>query len=163
MIMTKRKFAVAIVGALLSIHASCQNGRTPDAIVTSIAAYGQRASVILRDSQVLVEKATPSIIPADTTAKIQVQFREAAQVGLKLTSALEAFDAISPGDVQARSAAIGGITNIMAELRRYTRVVLVFVGQNAVGEQLLTLYANLETVFTEIQAGIDKWQLSAAK
>ena len=46
MVMTKHKFALAVVGALLSIHATCDQNRTPDAVVDRIAIYGQRAATI---------------------------------------------------------------------------------------------------------------------
>jgi hypothetical protein len=164
MVMTKRKLAaVAVLGACLSINATCSGNRTPDVVVNNVAGYGQRAATILSDAQDLVVKATPSVIQPDVTAKIQVEMRNAAAVGLKLTDALELFDALSPTDVTARTAQISTITNLMAEVRKYTRVALVFVGQNRVGDELLKMYDNLETVFVEIQLGIDKWQASVAE
>ncbi len=153
--------ALAIVAVLASGCASAS--RTPDQIVDHIAGYGAQAAKIQQDAQVLVEKATPSVIPADTTARIQVEFRNAAEVGLKLTSALEVFDAFNPNDVAGRSAQIVNINRLLDELRRYTRVVLVFVGQNAVGTQLLTMYDNLDKLYSEIVAGMDRWQASVAK
>ena len=158
--MVLRMQLVAVVTAGLMATSCASAGHTPDQIVDHIAAYGARAAAILQESQELVIKATPSLIPADTTAKVMVQMREASAVGLKLTAALEAFDSLSPNDVAARSAQVTQINTILNELRRYTRVVLVFVGQNAVGDQLFKLYDNLDSVFNEIQLGIDKWQLS---
>lgn len=158
---TRHVAALALVAIMASGCASAN--RTPDQIVDHIAGYGAQAAKIQEDAQTLIEKATPSVIPADTTAKIQVELRNAAQIGLKLTSALEVFDAFNPNDVAGRTQQIVNINRLLDELRRYTRVVLVFVGQNAVGDQLLTMYDNLDKLYSEIVAGMDKWQASVAK
>lgn len=150
----------ALVGALLSINASCHGN--VDVAVTHVASYGARVSEILLESERLVVKATPSLIPEEKTAKAMVQFRQAGQVEQKLAAALAAYDALAPDATAARAAQISTILRTLHELRQYVTAVMVFVGDNGVGAQLLTLFGNLETVFMEIETGLLQWQAQAA-
>lgn len=150
---------IVVLVALSTQLIACGN-KPIETTVTSIAIYGARVSEILVSAQELVAKGTPTPIPEAAAAKAMVGFKEASAIGLKLADALKLFDLISAADEPKRLVAVSDIERLMIELRRATRVVLVFTGDNAVGQQLLKLYDNLDAVLREIQFGLDKWKLS---
>lgn len=144
-----------------SVSACASTPANMDKTATALAIYGKRVSDVLLSAQELAVKSSPSVIPEASLAKAQVQFKNAAGVGKKLGDALELYDALAPSETAKRMAAIGNIHRLMDELRRLTRVVLVLAGDNPAGQELLKLYDNLDTVFAEIEAGINRWQDAA--
>lgn len=154
----------AVLGAavayalLLSMMNACAGN--VDVAVTHVATYGARVSEILVESRRLVEKGEAGgLVPTAAAAQAMVGFKQAGDVTQKLADALDAYDRLAPNTApQIRSQRVTEILTVLNDLRRYTRTVLVFVGDNAVGKQLLTLFDNLEGVFLEIQSGLLRMQ-----
>jgi hypothetical protein len=152
----------AIIALALSIGCASAT-QNVDTTVTKVASYGQRASQILKSSQQVVIKATPSPIPQETAAEIMKQYVIISNEGDKLVQALEAYDLLASDDVSGRMVQISEIQMVMQNVRRYTRVVLVFVGNQEVGKELLTLYDNVDSIFMEVEKGFLEWRNSQMK
>lgn len=155
--------AVALVGALLSIHASC-GGVNVSRQVTTVAVYGKQVSEILVQAQTVVvtgQGTVPGLTEA-VVAQAQAQFLRISVVETQLADALALYDALPLDTPTAqRSLAITDLSRILDRLRSLTRDVLLWVGANRIGDELLHLYDNLDAVFREIQIGLSHWQATA--
>lgn len=126
---------------------------TTGSVQVRIASYGAQATKIGLQAQTIVVEADKSGLQPnkDLTAKAMVAFRQLGGGLQQLADALVLYDSLAPA---AQEGETPKIQALLTEARRLTRVVLLFAGGEALGQQLLGLFDNLDLIFNEITKGL---------
>lgn len=137
-------FVLMITGAGFSATA-CNGGA-----VMNVARYSAEASQIgLRAQELVIEADKSGLQPnKDLTAKAMAAFRNLGTQLQTLAVALRTYDNATTDE--AKSAQATTIMDILQEARRLTRVVMMFVGNDTLGQQLTLAFDNLDRIFDAI-------------
>lgn len=140
--MTLARIHLRLVGAILAMAVTfaCASG----AVQHQVAAYGAQATTLGLQAQKLIVSQPND----DVTAKAQIAFKALGGGLQRLADALTTYDSLEPA---AQATETPKVEALLQEARRLTRSVLVAAGgHEALGQQLVQLFDNLDAIFLEI-------------
>lgn len=146
LIRARARLRLASLLLAVAFSVACASG---GALQHQVASYGAQATTLGLQAQQLVLSADKSGLQPnkDLTAKAMVAFGQLGGGLQKLADALRLYDTLAPA---LQAAETPKVEALLQEARRLARVVLLFVGNEALGQQLVTLFDNLDAIFLEI-------------